>query len=46
MIDYFAIGHITEDVIGQVSLPGGTVFYGALTASRLGLTSAVLTSCT
>ena len=45
MIDYFAIGHITEDVIGQVSLPGGTVFYGALTASRLGLTSAVLTSC-
>ena len=45
MIDYFAIGHITEDEIGQVLMPGGTVFYGALTASNLGLRTAILTSC-
>lgn len=45
MIDYFAIGHITEDRIDEVLMPGGAVFYGTLTASKLGLTTAILTSC-
>jgi len=46
MLDYLAIGHVSKDVLidGRV-VAGGTVTYSALTAQRLGLQAAVVTSC-
>lgn len=42
--DYTTVGHVTVDVLADGSRrPGGTAFYGALQASRLGLRSRVLT---
>jgi sugar/nucleoside kinase (ribokinase family) len=43
--EYLIIGHITRDVVGDGFRPGGSVIYGALTASRLGARTALLTSC-
>ena len=44
--DYLATGHVSKDVLdgGRVAA-GGTVTYSALTAQRLGLQAAVVTSC-
>ena len=41
---FLAIGHITRDLRGQTHTIGGAVSYAALTASRLGMDAAVLTS--
>jgi len=42
--DYTAIGHVTVDVLHDGSRqPGGTAFYSALQASRLGLRARILT---
>jgi hypothetical protein len=42
--DYTTIGHVTVDVMADGSRrPGGTAFYSALQASRLGLRSLILT---
>jgi sugar/nucleoside kinase (ribokinase family) len=43
--EYLIIGHITRDVVGDGFRPGGSVIYGAITASRLGARTALLTSC-
>ncbi len=42
--DLLAIGHVTRDLVGDRVVPGGAVTYGALTARRLGLTAAIVTS--
>lgn len=46
MIDYLAIGHICADLQpdGSIRL-GGTAFFAALAARRLGLRAAILTAC-
>lgn len=46
--DYVAVGHVTRDVIedhpgGTVSQPGGSAFYSALQATRLGLRTLIVT---
>lgn len=42
--DYTAVGHLTVDVLEDGSRrPGGSVFYSALQAARLGLSAAVIT---
>jgi sugar/nucleoside kinase (ribokinase family) len=42
--DYTAVGHVTVDVLdGGSRRPGGTAFYSALQASRLGLRTLILT---
>jgi len=42
--DYTTVGHVTADVLDDGSRrPGGTAFYSALQASRLGLRTLVLT---
>jgi sugar/nucleoside kinase (ribokinase family) len=45
--DYVAIGHVTCDVLAdgdeQTRRPGGSAFYSALQAARLGLSALVLT---
>jgi sugar/nucleoside kinase (ribokinase family) len=46
--DYIAIGHVTRDVIEDASggpreQPGGSAFYSALQASRLGLRALIVT---
>jgi sugar/nucleoside kinase (ribokinase family) len=45
--DYVAVGHVTCDVIESDDRckrqPGGSAFYGALQAARLGLRTAILT---
>jgi hypothetical protein len=45
--DYLAIGHVTCDAIESdgrsMRQPGGSAFYGALQAARLGLRTAILT---
>src|ERR1700736_2439574 len=42
--DYTTVGHVTVDVMPDGSRrPGGTAFYSALQASRLGLRTLVLT---
>ena len=43
--DYLVVGHLTQDLLpdGGAS-PGGTVFYGALTAERLGYSAGMLTA--
>jgi sugar/nucleoside kinase (ribokinase family) len=44
--DYLAIGHVSKDVLADGrGVAGGTVTYSALTAQRLGLQAAVVTSC-
>jgi sugar/nucleoside kinase (ribokinase family) len=39
-----AIGHVTLDHFGEVVRPGGAALYAAVTAHRLGVSAAVLTS--
>ena len=42
--DYAAVGHVTIDVLADgTRRPGGTAFYSALQASRLGLRTLILT---
>lgn len=45
--DYVAVGHVTRDVIAaggeEVGQPGGTAFYSALQAARLGLRTLIVT---
>lgn len=46
--DYIAVGHVTRDLIedrfeGEVSRPGGSAFYSALQAARLGLRALIVT---
>jgi sugar/nucleoside kinase (ribokinase family) len=42
--DFVAIGHVTLDRFGEVVRPGGAALYAAITAQRLGLSAAILTS--
>ena len=42
--DFLAIGHVTRDRTKEGLVPGGTVTYAALTAARMGLRPAILTS--
>jgi sugar/nucleoside kinase (ribokinase family) len=42
--DFLTIGHVTKDVVDDSFRLGGSVTYSALTASKLGLKAAVLTS--
>lgn len=42
--DYISVGHVTVDILEDGShRPGGTALYGALQASRLGLSSLIVT---
>ena len=42
--DFVAIGHVTLDHFEDVIRPGGAAVYAAVTAQRLGLSAAILTS--
>jgi sugar/nucleoside kinase (ribokinase family) len=42
--DFVAIGHVTLDHFGDVTRSGGAALYAAITAHRLGLAAAILTS--
>src|SRR5215470_2559483 len=42
--DFVAIGHVTLDHFGEDVRPGGAALYAAVTADRLGLSAAILTS--
>ena len=42
--DFIAIGHVTLDHFGDTVRPGGAALYAAVTADRLGLSAAILTS--
>ena len=42
--EFVAIGHVTLDHFGGVVRPGGAALYAAITAHRLGLSAAILTS--
>jgi sugar/nucleoside kinase (ribokinase family) len=42
--EFVAIGHVTLDRFGDATRPGGAALYAAVTAHRLGLTAALLTS--
>ena len=42
--DFVAVGHVTLDHFGEVVRPGGAALYAAITAHRLGLSAAILTS--
>jgi 1D-myo-inositol 3-kinase len=42
--EFVAIGHVTLDHFGDVMRPGGAALYAAITAHRLGLSAAILTS--
>jgi sugar/nucleoside kinase (ribokinase family) len=42
--DFVAVGHVTLDRFGDATRPGGAALYAAVTAHRLGLSTAVLTS--
>jgi len=42
--DFIAIGHVTLDRFGDTVRPGGAALYAAVTADRLGLSTAILTS--
>jgi hypothetical protein len=44
MIDYLAIGHITQDIIPGGRVTGGTVAYSGSVAALLGCKTAVLSS--
>lgn len=43
-IDYLIIGHITQDVVPDGYVPGGTASYSSLTAHSFGLRVGILTS--
>jgi 1D-myo-inositol 3-kinase len=44
VFDYTTVGHVTVDVLADGSLrPGGSAFYSALQAARLGLRTLILT---
>lgn len=43
-IDYLVIGHITQDVVPDGFVPGGTASYSSLTAHSFGLRVGILTS--
>jgi sugar/nucleoside kinase (ribokinase family) len=42
--EFVAVGHVTLDRFGEVVRPGGAALYAAITAHRLGLSAAILTS--
>jgi len=42
--DFVAVGHLTLDHFGDVIRPGGAALFAAVTAHRLGLSAAILTS--
>src|SRR5262249_13103365 len=42
--DFVAIGHVTVDHTGGRTQPGGAAYHAAVTAHRLGLRAAILTS--
>jgi sugar/nucleoside kinase (ribokinase family) len=42
--EFVAIGHVTLDRFGETARPGGAALYAAVTAHRLGLSAAILTS--
>jgi sugar/nucleoside kinase (ribokinase family) len=42
--DFVAIGHVTLDRFGEITRPGGSALYAAITAHRLGLSVGLLTS--
>src|SRR5262245_38947019 len=42
--DFVAVGHVTLDHFGDTVRPGGAALYAAVTAHRLGLSAAILTS--
>jgi hypothetical protein len=42
--EFLVVGHLVKDVVDNDWRPGGTVFYAALVAAKLGLRTAVLTS--
>jgi sugar/nucleoside kinase (ribokinase family) len=42
--DFVAVGHVTLDHFGDVVRPGGAALFAAVTAHRLGLSAAILTS--
>jgi hypothetical protein len=45
--EYLAVGHLTTDLLPDgAAAPGGTVYYGAITALRLGYRAAMLTAAT
>lgn len=41
---FVAVGHVTLDHFGGVTRPGGAALYAAITAHRLGVSAAILTS--
>ena len=41
---FVAVGHVTLDRFGTATRPGGAALYAAVTAHRLGLSAAILTS--
>jgi len=43
-IDYLVVGHITQDVVPDGFVPGGTASYSSLTARSFGLRVGILTS--
>lgn len=43
-IDYLIVGHITQDVVPEGYVPGGTASYSSLTAHAFGLRVGILTS--
>jgi sugar/nucleoside kinase (ribokinase family) len=45
--DYLVVGHVTKDLLpgGREVAAGGTASYSALTAQRLGLQAAIVTTC-
>ena len=42
--EFVAVGHVTLDRFGETVRPGGAALYAAVTAQRLGLSAAILTS--
>jgi sugar/nucleoside kinase (ribokinase family) len=44
-VDFVAVGHLTLDRTPGGTRPGGAAYYAAMTARRLGLRVALLTSC-
>ena len=43
-VDYLVVGHITQDVVPDGYVPGGTASYSSLTAHAFGLRVGILTS--
>ena len=44
-LQYVAVGHLCKDISPEGYVAGGPVYYGAVTAGRLGLNPGILTSC-